>query len=272
MQNVIVRSDFEKIALAHEKRNTMLSRSVRFVASSRQRVFSTERVPFLLPLLRIGSVNCKLCHANATTWTTPEKGWSSRPRTDYGLKLPVGHEGLCVEGESVTLGSKQQNRPAPVATQGKRSLSPNNRLLNMSSYFVDWCVKNGHSAVVKKDLQRRQRIKNWRDKNFPENHTNNKRKYYREEYLKSDHWNKLRALMIEKYPNCAVCGQTASDVHHVKYRNLYDVEESDLRTVCRVCHTKIHRVLDSGKLRFSATRTASRWIWSFTKRTVLKLK
>lgn len=55
MQNGSVRSDFERVAQAHEKRNK-LSRSVRFAASSRLRVLSTERVfPFQLPTTLTGS-------------------------------------------------------------------------------------------------------------------------------------------------------------------------------------------------------------------------
>lgn len=76
----------------------------------------------------------------------------------------------------------------------------------------------------------------------PENLVTDKRDYYRKEYLKSEHWRKLKWSKIKSSPFCADCGSTKHlDVHHLNYRNLYDVELTDLLVLCRACHHKRHR-------------------------------
>lgn len=32
-------------------------------------------------------------------------------------------------------------------------------------------------------------------------------------------------------------------MHHIRYRNLFDVELCDLAVLCQACHTEVHRVL-----------------------------
>ena len=76
----------------------------------------------------------------------------------------------------------------------------------------------------------------------------NKQQYA--EYLKSADW---KAKKKRKYAKCnhrcAVCGATERlDVHHMNYRQIYDVKNTDLRILCRECHSAIHRVIKSGKL------------------------
>ncbi len=76
---------------------------------------------------------------------------------------------------------------------------------------------------------------------FEENHTNDKRDYYRKEYLKSDHWRALKKRKLSVNNNCERCQSKKSlDVHHLDYKNLYDVELTDLETLCRKCHLKEH--------------------------------
>jgi 5-methylcytosine-specific restriction endonuclease McrA len=116
---------------------------------------------------------------------------------------------------------------------------------NRGMNFVDWCVKNGHRDLVIDSLNRRNRRrlynKNWKQKDFPENHINDKRDYYREEYLKSEHWKNLKCSKFNANPCCEECSsKNRLDVHHLVYKNLYDVLLSDLKTLCRKCHKAKH--------------------------------
>lgn len=66
--------------------------------------------------------------------------------------------------------------------------------------------------------------------------------YYREIYLRSDHWESLREEKLAKSAVCEKCGSPYSlDVHHKDYKELYDVRISDLETLCRKCHKKVHK-------------------------------
>jgi hypothetical protein len=70
------------------------------------------------------------------------------------------------------------------------------------------------------------------------------RKEYREEYLNSEEWKKLRNTILDSCPECQCCGKSASDVHHMVYRNLVDIKVSDLLPVCRSCHENIHEAIN----------------------------
>ncbi len=112
--------------------------------------------------------------------------------------------------------------------------------------FVQFCKTNGYEAVIAADLKRERRqkakIENWKLVTIPENFINDKRRYYREIYLKSDHWKELRSRKLQQVKCCERCGRTwFLDVHHLRYRNLYDVELCDLQVLCRRCHKKVHR-------------------------------
>ncbi len=76
------------------------------------------------------------------------------------------------------------------------------------------------------------------------------RLYYRNVYLKSDHWKFLREEKLSISPYCEKCGTSLSlDVHHKEYRGLYDVKIKDLQTLCRVCHDKTHAKIQKKKNR-----------------------
>ena len=76
---------------------------------------------------------------------------------------------------------------------------------------------------------------------FKKNHTNNKREYYRNEYLKSEHWKNLKYEKLNKICYCEKCGNKNNiDVHHLNYKNLYDVKLEDLQVLCRKCHSNEH--------------------------------
>lgn len=77
-------------------------------------------------------------------------------------------------------------------------------------------------------------------------------------YLTSGHWKKLRNLKIRKFLTkhdrlrCSICGDDKGsiDLHHLSYKKIYDVETSDLRFVCRICHSVFHLLQDQGKVHF----------------------
>jgi 5-methylcytosine-specific restriction endonuclease McrA len=67
------------------------------------------------------------------------------------------------------------------------------------------------------------------------------------EYLKSDHWRRLRALALSRdRESCKWCGSKHRlEVHHHFYRSSwYDTQLDDLVTLCPNCHDVAH-----GKIR-----------------------
>jgi hypothetical protein len=89
---------------------------------------------------------------------------------------------------------------------------------------------------------------------------------YRENYLKSNHWFSLKTTALTHYNCiCAVCGHKSADndVHHVKYKKLYNVELCDLRVLCRGCHNRVHLLLNNNTLLFERVKkTDSNNIWN----------
>jgi 5-methylcytosine-specific restriction endonuclease McrA len=80
------------------------------------------------------------------------------------------------------------------------------------------------------------------------------------EYLRSEDWLTKRYLKKLKAKQCGICGSRKNlDVHHLNYRNLYDVELSDLRVLCRRCHFLAHDLHRAGKIRFTSTNHHSRF-------------
>jgi hypothetical protein len=64
------------------------------------------------------------------------------------------------------------------------------------------------------------------------------------EYLQSEHWKvlKRKRLEIASY-RCEVCGSPHMlHVHHLRYKNLYDVLPSDLQVLCDYHHSKAHGI------------------------------
>jgi hypothetical protein len=68
------------------------------------------------------------------------------------------------------------------------------------------------------------------------------RDWYRTVYLKSEHWLRLRELALALHGReCAKCHATKHlDVHHLRYREIYDVLPEDLQILCRPCHDLEH--------------------------------
>ena len=69
------------------------------------------------------------------------------------------------------------------------------------------------------------------------------KEWYRHVYLNSDHWRQLRRAAIEKHgAHCARCAASGHplDVHHLRYRSIFDVVPDDLQILCRSCHDRAH--------------------------------
>lgn len=88
-----------------------------------------------------------------------------------------------------------------------------------------------------------------------------------QEYLQSPHWKKLRSKKWsersygKRKPHCCICGveDIPLDVHHMEYKNLYDVTTDLLRLLCRRCHFAAHDLVRSGKVRWKKKSHYSRF-------------
>ena len=80
------------------------------------------------------------------------------------------------------------------------------------------------------------------------------------DYLKSNDWKNKRKTKRAKRNRCAICASTELlDVHHLNYKDLYSVEQSDLRVLCRRCHFLAHDLMKVGKIKFYKTNHNSRF-------------
>lgn len=60
-------------------------------------------------------------------------------------------------------------------------------------------------------------------------------------YLESDHWQHLRLKKLKRSRACWCCrSERKLEVHHIRYRQLYDVTVNDLRVLCAFCHDLYH--------------------------------
>ena len=69
------------------------------------------------------------------------------------------------------------------------------------------------------------------------------RKEYREEFLRSEEWRSFRDTIFKTNPPCQCCGEKATDLHHMVYRNIVDIRVGDVLPVCRKCHNYIHQAI-----------------------------
>ena len=70
-----------------------------------------------------------------------------------------------------------------------------------------------------------------------------RREYYRNEYLKSDAWQRKRYVVFKRDNwRCVYCGGRATQVHHKRYakRNIGKEPIDWLVSVCDNCHNSIH--------------------------------
>jgi hypothetical protein len=64
------------------------------------------------------------------------------------------------------------------------------------------------------------------------------------EYLKTDHWKRLRkTALIKAEFRCQLCNKaTELHVHHRTYERLGEEKDSDIIALCADCHAKFHGV------------------------------
>lgn len=70
------------------------------------------------------------------------------------------------------------------------------------------------------------------------------------EYLTSQHWSNIRALVLKKYAyHCVLCEKSATEVHHISYDMdvLLGVDTTKLVSLCRACHQSIEFAPDGTK-------------------------
>lgn len=75
------------------------------------------------------------------------------------------------------------------------------------------------------------------------------KKYFRskEEYYKSEEWEKIRIFTLHRAQNrCQRCGAEKNlQVHHLTYDNLYNEKPQDLEVLCKKCHYRADRERES---------------------------
>jgi len=69
--------------------------------------------------------------------------------------------------------------------------------------------------------------------------------WYRNYYLRSEHWKHIRRQRLEGVRYCQRCFRTKMrcggfDVHHLTYQNMWHEHMNDLQVICRDCHKKEH--------------------------------
>jgi hypothetical protein len=76
-------------------------------------------------------------------------------------------------------------------------------------------------------------------------------------YLNSETWKAKRLLVLQKYKSkCVLCFQTATEIHHLHYVNIFDEKLTDLICLCSNCHTEIHENMDKSKTITKASEIA----------------
>lgn len=74
-----------------------------------------------------------------------------------------------------------------------------------------------------------------------ESHKGEKPSTY-QDYLKTDHWKRVRQEAVERAGNrCQLCNKPGTlHVHHRTYENIGDERPNDLIALCGYCHAKFH--------------------------------
>jgi 5-methylcytosine-specific restriction endonuclease McrA len=72
-----------------------------------------------------------------------------------------------------------------------------------------------------------------------------RREYYRNEYLKSEAWQRKRYVVMRRDNwRCVYCGAPATQVHHKRYAK-YNIGKEPidwLVSICKTCHQKHHHL------------------------------
>ncbi len=77
---------------------------------------------------------------------------------------------------------------------------------------------------------------------LPHNHDYIVLMKHKYEYLKSDQWQHLRKVVLDRNNHkCMLCPNTTKlNVHHITYQNLFNEKLYQLKTLCSDCHTNLH--------------------------------
>jgi len=82
-------------------------------------------------------------------------------------------------------------------------------------------------------------FKNW----IFETNRKQRRNYYRNDYLKSEAWQRKRYVVLKRDNwRCVYCGAKATQVHHKRYAK-YNIGKEPIEwlvSVCENCHNSIH--------------------------------
>ena len=72
----------------------------------------------------------------------------------------------------------------------------------------------------------------------------NRRNYYRNNYLKSQSWQRKRYVVLKRDNwHCVYCGDRATQVHHKRYAK-YNIGREPIEwlvSICKLCHEKQHK-------------------------------
>ena len=90
------------------------------------------------------------------------------------------------------------------------------------------------------------------------------KQFYRFTYLRSEHWENLRiAKLASVDAKCQRCTHRdlSNDVHHLRYRHLYDVTLDDLLVLCRDCHEEVHIALETMRAAIDEGKDCALTVW-----------
>jgi 5-methylcytosine-specific restriction endonuclease McrA len=60
-------------------------------------------------------------------------------------------------------------------------------------------------------------------------------------YLSSCAWRTMRNYIMRRDNHtCQICGEKATDVHHLTYKHIYNEHPFELVALCRICHENYH--------------------------------
>lgn len=116
--------------------------------------------------------------------------------------------------------------------------------------FADLKPLSQHYRLCQSCWESRQRAQSWSKPGKPDwmiqlEQFEQQRKDEYAEYLRSDHWQRMRKVALWRWNyKCVVCGTKDNlDVHHKTYDRLGHEALEDLVVLCRSCHEATHEYL-----------------------------
>lgn len=88
----------------------------------------------------------------------------------------------------------------------------------------------------------RERKKDYDYEKYDKDKWNSRREWYRNSYLHSEHWEKVREdALVRAGFRCEYCRTNKHlTVHHLTYKNIGHENDEDLVVLCWSCHKKVH--------------------------------